>query len=225
MPQKDPRIFGGLFLFSLKLKKLNKYLKISRQELTILTKSPMRKINCKILTLCVAIILLAGCSNKYRVEKPELTEEQKTQYHEEIDEAISSLEDGSMDDATKIQHLGKIAVRYHWLGQYDSAVKYYEKIIKLDPTDFLALNNIIDLYDEIGEFQLARQYIESLYDNYKDQRNVVEDVINNLVKNKEFDNAQLVLEEFAREYSEDTEGDLVFISSEFEYIRRMKGEN
>ena len=182
----------------------------------------MSKLKAIILILAISSTLLLGCSNKYKVDKPGLTEEQKTTYEQEID---GNLEILNKDDITETERRGAwtaIAIRYHFLGEYDKAIEYYEQILKFHPTSFIALNNITDLYEEIEEYKLAAAYVAKLYAAHGAASNVVEDTIRILVKNGGFEEAFLVIEEYARNNQEGGEGERLFISDQFEYIRNMK---
>jgi tetratricopeptide (TPR) repeat protein len=182
----------------------------------------MKKTTQIILIGIISIILFTACS-KYDVEKPNLTQEQKEDLENKINENLEKFKDETLVEGNKLQFLQEIAIKYERLGQYDNAIKYYEQILEKEPQNFLVLNNLAFIYEQVEELELAEFYISKLYLNNKDDRGVIGDTIRILVKNKKFEDAQLVLNEYARDFQDTTT--LAFISSQFEYIQRMRKAN
>ncbi len=168
------------------------------------------------------LIVLSGCS-KYDIDKLELTPEKTADYEKQIEDALTKLENPEITVEEKVMALQEEAVGYERLGKYDKAIELYEEILKIASTNFLALNNLTAIYEEVGEIAMARIYVGMLYDAYKNDTNmnqgIVGDAIRILVKNNEFDIALNALEEYARNFqSEETSS---FISDQYEYISRM----
>lgn len=183
----------------------------------------MKKTTIALILTLLAGLFLAGCT-KYAVDKPELTPEKTQQYEQAIKENQEKLKNAEITEVEKTESLQSIGISYERLGQYDDAINYYEQILKIAPTNFLALNNLAAIYEEVEEFDMAKKYIEILYQYYgKDtgtNQGVTTDVIRVLVKNKEFDEAKKVLEDYAISFQSLETG--AFINDQFEYIARMK---
>lgn len=179
----------------------------------------MKKITIVSISLFLILsLLLTGCGKT--IEKPTLTDEQKNEYTQIVEDNLTILEQNDLGDDAKYQALVNVAVNNEYLGNYDEAINYYKQILEISSSDFLALNNLSNLYEKLEEYDLASQYVKLLHKYYKDKQGVIKDTIRILVKNKEFDNAQLVITEYAQNYqSEETQQ---FISDEFDYIQRVK---
>lgn len=74
----------------------------------------------------------------------------------ELEMRLQQLEDG--DAANDIAANAYAAALMATLGDKESAVKYYEKAIRLDPTSRIALNNLANLYQEMGNWNMAEKY-------------------------------------------------------------------
>jgi tetratricopeptide (TPR) repeat protein len=180
----------------------------------------MKKTSMFSILVIIAIMAFSGCSPKYSVET-DLTPDQVKQYEDKIQEDTQNLDNAEAELTVeeKVKLLESIGVNHERLGAYDKAITLYEEILQLDPENYLALNNIMKIYDEVGEKGLASDYAKTLYQYYGQFQNATADVIRILVKNGEFENAKLSLEEYARNYqSPETQQ---FISEQFEYIQRM----
>jgi tetratricopeptide (TPR) repeat protein len=181
-----------------------------------------------IFTAIIAIILttlfvLSGCS-KYQVEKPELTPEKIADYEKQIEDASTKLGNKDITIEEKVIAMESQGVGYERLGEYDKAIEIYKAILEIASSNFIALNNLTAIYEEVGEIEQAREYVGILHDIYrndpKTNQEVVSDTIRILVKNKEIDTAQNVLEEYARNF-QSTETS-PFITEQYEYISRMR---
>jgi len=176
----------------------------------------------KILTLLILSLALTGCIKN--VDK-QITDEQAKNYESAITEAKDAIKNNpELTDKEVIKNLEQIAVSYDRMGNYKKAIPSYEEIIAKMPTNFLALNNLVAIYEESGDLTKALTYMETLYQNYKDQKDlntkVVKDSIRLLVETDQFDKAQQVLEEFTRNYKSDE--NISVISDQFDYIQRVK---
>lgn len=183
----------------------------------------MKKTTITLILTFLVSSFLTGCS-KYTVDKPELNPEKIQKYEQAIQENQKKLKKTDISDVEKTETLQSIGISYERLGQYDNAIDYYEQILKIAPTNFIALNNLAAIYEEAEEFDSAQKYIEILYQYYgKDtgtNQEVTGDAIRILAKNKEFDKAQKILEDYTRNFqSQETSP---FITDQFEFIKRMK---
>lgn len=172
------------------------------------------------LFIIACIITLTGCSS-YNVD-PDLSEENIERHKSVIVEASKTIKNQELTDEAKIDLMENIAVSYERLGNYDKAISKFEEILEKDPTNYLALNNLVSIYEENEEYELARKYVVELLKNYSDQTETINDTIRILVLNKEFDLAQATLEEFVRANAASGPELKGFISEQFDYIQRMK---
>lgn len=168
----------------------------------------------------ISLTLLSACSSTLpNVNKPNLSEEKIKEYQQIIEDNENILEEDGLTDEAKYEALANVAVTNDNLGNYDEAVKSYEKMLEINPSDFLALNNLSTLYERITDYEKAAYYVKFLHKYYKDRQGVISDVIRILVENNEFENAKLVITEYAQNYS--TPESAEFISEQFDYIMRM----
>jgi tetratricopeptide (TPR) repeat protein len=176
----------------------------------------MRKIILPTLLLSLALVFSA-CSRN--VDK-NLTPEKEAEFQKVIDESLASIKNDKPTTQDEINLMQNIASSYDGLGDYDQAIKKYESILKKDPKNYIALNNLTNLYEERGELEKAKKYVTELYRSFPADAGVLGDAIRVLVKNKEFDKAQSVLEDFATKNTKPELGSI--ISAQFEYIDRMR---
>ena len=180
----------------------------------------MKKTLTVLLAVLLTITLLTACS-KYNVDK-NLTPEKQTEHETILEESLAAIGDENSTAVVILQATQEAAVRYARLGDYKNAIKYYEKVLEKAPADFLTLNNLSALYEEIEEYELAAKYVVQLHVLYKEKQGVINDTIRILVKNGRFEDAQLVLNEYASNYQSDATAP--FISEQFEYINRMRNK-
>lgn len=146
--------------------------------------------------LILSIALLTACSG-YTPDRSYLTPEQKEKEQEELSKAIEKNKNATTD-IEKIDSTMSIGLRNMNLGNYDEAIKYYKQVIKLDPVNFAALNNLSVMYEEMGNISKAIEYIGMLYDRYTDNAEVNSDFIRLLIKNKQFIEATKVVEAYKK---------------------------
>lgn len=174
----------------------------------------------KLITLFVSVFLITGCLSSLNTENPELTQDEETEYAQLIEESLTKLDSEDITPEEELESLRTIAFSYEYLGEYETAIDYYEQTLALEPEDFAALNNLAAMYEEEEEFSIAAEYIMRLYEANKDQRGVTKDAIRMLTKDGQFDEAQKIVDEFA-EANLLPETDF-FVTDQTDYIRRMK---
>ena len=173
-----------------------------------------------IIIAATALALLSACSSTPpNANKPNLSEEKIKEYQQLIIDNENILKEDGLTDEAKYEALANIAVTHDNLGNYSEAVKSYEKMLEINPSDFLALNNLSTLYERSKDYEKAAYYVKFLHKYYKDRQGVISDVIRILVENGEFENAKLVITEYAQNYN--TPENAEFISDQFDYIMRM----
>lgn len=74
-------------------------------------------------------------------------------------------EDGSNDFSATLQ----MGVNLNFLGEKEMALEWYQKALEQDPTNLLALNNIANLYGELGQYDKAEETWLLLIDTYPDK--------------------------------------------------------
>lgn len=144
----------------------------------------------------LSTVLLSACTG-YTPDRSYLTPEQKEQEQKKLDEAIEKSKNATTD-IEKIDSTMSIGFRNMNLGNYDEAIKYYKQVIKLDPANFAALNNLSVMYEEMGNISRAIEYISVLYNNYTDNAEVNSDFIRLLIENKQFVEATRVVEAYKK---------------------------
>lgn len=174
--------------------------------------------------LSSTLIILSACSTSYDVKKSELTDDKAKAYTQQIDDAAKKLENKDVTNTEKVTAMQTQGIGYERLGQYDKAIEKYKELLAIAPTNFIALNNLSSIYEEVGEISLARKNVSMLYDTYKNDtqtnQGVLGDTIRILTKNKEFDLALQSLQEYAQNFQSNET--TPFISEQYEYIARMK---
>lgn len=187
-----------------------------------MTNQNRRLILTAFLTLS-SLMILSACSS-YDVERPELTQEKIQTYNQQIEDSEKKLENKDINNADKLMTIQTQGIAYERLGKYDNAIEKYKEILEIAPTNFIALNNLSAIYEEVGDTKEARKYVSVLFDTYKmdtqTNQGVVGDTIRILSKNQEFDAASNVLMDYAKNFQSKETGP--FISEQFEYIKRMK---
>lgn len=176
----------------------------------------------KIISLTLVFLFtltLAGCGNKYRVEKEGMPEQLRTQLEGQIKKGKEMLAAAADDLAAKTKALHEIAFASEQLGYYDKAIPLYKEILDIDPKHFPALNNLGVIYEEVKEFETSAKYYGRLLEANPSNTEALSDAIRVLLAAGLFESAQTNLENFAR-YNQDAGEDLSgFISDQFELIR------
>ncbi len=168
--------------------------------------------------LLSSVLFFVGCS-KYQVAKPNLNPEWVEEYKTTIQEGKTALEEEGITEEEKIQTFQDMAVAYNRLGNYAKAIDYYEKVLALHPTDYLSLNNMVAIYEEVEEYEKAIPYARTLYTDNSENQEVVRDAIRVHLQIKDTTNAQLILNDYASKYQSDETSP--FINEQYEYIQRV----
>jgi tetratricopeptide (TPR) repeat protein len=183
----------------------------------------------KAITLLVSFILVfaaAGCGNsKYNPDLSHMPKELRQKHTENIQKLqadLKSYEDGDPREAKTLVSLG---FEYGSLGKYKKALKYYKKALNLEPFNYAALNNAADIYKEVGEYRVASEYYDTIYDNFAPTPQIITNIVDILLRNGRTDDAKRVVEDYAIEMKENGAPlSNEFLSSLFSNIEEAKGK-
>lgn len=151
----------------------------------------------KIFAIGLVVLSFTACGSAYQADRSYMTEEQKTVEQQKLDEASEKYKNAK-DEKEKTEAASSIGLRNMNLGNYDEAIKYYEEVLEAIPNDYAAANNLSVMYEEMGDFPQAIEYIGVLYDYYTDRPEVNNDFVRLLVANKQFVEAQRVIDAFKK---------------------------
>ena len=178
----------------------------------------MTKTKQTIAVLLTSILVFTACG--YTVDISGMPEEQK-QHHEELLAGLQDEYANAESDEEKVGFAGEIAFQDMMLGKYGKAIGKYEEVLKSNPINFVALNNIAVMYKEVGDVKSALEYIERLYDENFTNYGVVVDTIELLIENEKRDEALGVLQAFAKY---DSQGDNNYTQNISDLFIKIKGE-
>lgn len=88
-------------------------------------------------------------------------------YVDALFEARSQLKD--KDKTNDFAAYANIGVSLNILGEKKEALERYEKALALDPTSLLVLNNMADIYSDLGKYDKAEAYWLKLTQLYPDK--------------------------------------------------------
>lgn len=145
--------------------------------------------------ILVLTLLLTSCG-KYSVEVS-LTPEQVTTYESQIAESQMILGAEASTDAEKISAYDTMGFAYQMMGDYKEALDLYEDALRLNPRDFIALNNSAVIYEDVGDLERASRFILVLYTENPTNQQVVSDFIRIYVELGDTETAMTALESFA----------------------------
>jgi len=174
-------------------------------------------------TTLISLLVLPGCANKFVVDISNMPAEWKANNEKILNEFISKYENPK-DNNEKITATFEIGFRYMNLGRHDKAIPYYEEVLESNPLDFATLNNLARIYEEAEEIQTALEYQQKLYNNNSTNMQVIAETIRLLLKNNQTNDAQGVLETFARTEKGKEASNLQFVSDQFELIQGEKAK-
>ncbi|MCK9186784.1 tetratricopeptide repeat protein [Candidatus Gracilibacteria bacterium] len=171
----------------------------------------MKKI---IISLLAVSLLLSGCASaKWDKKDPNAPAAYYQKHEQQLKDNQAKLD----KDPTNFTLQFEKAFQLQALGRYKEAVKEYEKALAMAPDDFATLNNLAAIYEEVGEIEKALTYEQKLYNQNTTNIEVLKDTIRLLTKNKQFSDAQGVLDTFAGTEEGKKEG--AFLSEQMTYIK------
>lgn len=153
------------------------------------------------LFLITVLLSLSACENKWDHSDPTMPAEVRDQHQGNLDTNLESLKSNPQDT----EALLNVAFEYQFLGDYKSAVDYYDQILAIDPNDEVSLNNTADIYEQMGDYDQAADAIRKLYVVKEDNAEVIKDTVRILLEDGEPAQAQQALENFARKNQSNTD--------------------
>lgn len=169
----------------------------------------------KLFTLLLSLsLLLSACGGPLGSNAPEdMPEELKQSFIDNIEVSLSQIDEGT----TGITVYSDLGYAYQMLGEYDEAIHYYELILELDISNYQALNNMVDIYEDLEDTEQAREYAKLLYSYNADNASVLKKVIIVFLADDQPELALEALENFARLHSGD-DAYTQLISDQYEKI-------
>jgi len=180
------------------------------------TKSLIQKNMKKFITLSLIILAITACTPKYKPDTSGLTPEFKQKEETRLNDFKTKYSQ-AQNDSDKEKYAFETGFRYMNLGDYDNAIKYYEIVLKLNADHPQALNNMAVMYEEMGDIKQALKYEQKLYNKNTTNTEVVSDTIRLLAKNKQFIDAQGVLDTFAKTEEGKKQGP--FLSEQMKFLK------
>lgn len=185
----------------------------------------MKKIILRnVILLSMAAVLLSACG-KYTVDTGQ-SPETLAEHGEKLEAALKVLKES--DDPDEIdKYEFEVAFQYQMLGKYDKALKYYKKLLAKYPNYDVVLNNMANIYEEVGELEKAEQHLFTLANGDIKNREAQRDYLRVLAKQGKTDPAKIWLEEWIKMYPRELKDDsfVRFVSDQFVIIQSYKKES
>ncbi len=183
----------------------------------------MKKILISVLLLT---LFLTACSQQtinWDISHDNMPEEVEAFHREQLETYLALLE----EDPYNKDYLFEVAYRYGKLGDGKKSEEYYLKVLEITPNDQTTLNNLANLYEEVGDYEQASIVISDLFNLNQTSVEVVRDTVRILLKAGKDIQAQDALEIFAREIGDNanTEEMTQFISDTFQSILDYREAN
>jgi tetratricopeptide (TPR) repeat protein len=164
-----------------------------------------------IIAMAILSLTLTACG-AYKPDTSWMTKEYKQKEQALLDEFKGKYEAATTDE-DKEAYAFETAFRYMNLGQYDNAIKYYEIVLGYNPDHPQSLNNLASMYEDMEK---ALTYEQKLYNKNATIAEVVSDTIRLLARNKQFADAQGVLDAFAITEEGKKQGE--FLSEQMQFL-------
>ena len=165
-----------------------------------------------------SFILLSACTS-YKPDRSYMTKESTAKEEKILQESKDKYSQAKTDEE-KQKQLFEMGFRYQNLGDYSNAISSYEQVLKLAPTHYQSLNNLAVMYEEMKKIPKALEYEKKLYESNVTDPEVINDIVRLLVENNQINEAQSLLETFAK--SSVAKDNLEFISGQFVFIQDAK---
>ncbi len=171
-----------------------------------------------IITSIFATLLLTACTDsKYVLDNTDFPEDFIVEYETKIEENLEKFNNTEAEEE-KLEYAAEIAFEYMTIRNFKEAITYYEMVLEVYPTHYLALNNVAYMHETVGELEEAIKYQQMLYEANPTTTEVIKDLIRMLVNYEHKDIALSVLETYAVTESAANNGS--FISEQYEFINQ-----
>lgn len=174
----------------------------------------------------LGLLTFTACAkDPYMVDISYLPKETQ-QKHQQLLKESQEQYNKATDPAEKSKFATEVAFNNMTLGNYREAINYYQKVLEFDAVHFPALNNLAYMHEEAGDLVKALEFEKRLYEANNTNKEVVEDTIRILVKNKMFNDAQGLLEAFSKYNKSSGENKYTqFVGEQYGYIQESKAKN
>lgn len=161
----------------------------------------MKKKSFLLTGLLTASLFLSACSDsKWQGDISHLDQGWIDKQYELIDEFEQKVEENPQD----YEALFEIGFRYAQLEDFKKAVKYYKEALEVNPDWMVTYNNLATVYEKVGEYELAAENSMIYFQNNQKNTEALKDVIRVLLKANDPENAQIALDNYAIQTSDDT---------------------
>lgn len=180
------------------------------------------KLKSSIILLTLLLVSCAG--GEWDQSDPNMPDELRASHQEQLESALETLS----GDSQNVKALFEAAFQYHQLGDYKKAVKYYEKVLEVNSTDWATLNNLAAIYEEMEDYENAAKYIMQLYPLDETNIEVINDTVRILLEAGDDLNAQNALENFSKKMIDPSQPDAdiqKLVSDLYQDIMSWREEN
>lgn len=146
----------------------------------------------KLISILALALLLTACNSKWDQSDPNADEAWSQEQQEILDENLAILQ----DDPENADALFEVAFRSQQLGDWKQAVAYYEKVLEQNGNDWATLNNLAYMYEKMGDYDKAAEYIRKLYLVDQGSIEVIKDTVRILLKADDVINAEEAVSNF-----------------------------
>lgn len=174
----------------------------------------------------MSMLVFSACAKTEKAptipSKPEgMSEEQYTKTVGIIESAQKKIQESK--DAFPYEAYLELGLYYQVLQDYDQSITALEKVLKEQPTNFNALNNIAVSYESKGDKQKALEYYGKLADAYPESWEALSDTLRLFKELDRKDDGIKVLEHFIQNYPETKDEKFnKFTSQMFEMLNAEK---
>jgi len=171
------------------------------------------------------LIALTACG-KYTVDNG-MPEKLRQEHETLLADMLEKLKTAPTEEE-KNKYTFEVGFQYQALGRYGKAIPYYKDLLAKDKLHYTALNNLASIYEEVGEFEKAEFYLDTLAKSYTAQSEPTRDYIRLLLKLGKVDESRVWLEAFISGYPAESKGDpafLKFVSEMYQAIFEQDQKN
>ena len=171
----------------------------------------------KIVIMLLLSLILTSCGAP--PAKPEgMSDEQYSNMLETIENAKVTIKEEK--DVFPTEAYIDLGLNSQVLLDYDTAEDAYKKVLENDPVNYLGLNNLASMYEEMGKTQESLELFGKLADANPENFEAIKDTLRLFKTLKRNDDGQTVLEHWITNYPSEKKDDkfLQFSSQMFIFI-------